>query len=85
MVLLALGAVESGSAFVPAARTVAAASPGHPARSFLGLSARGAPAAAGGGGDDDAVLAEFKRAMVWDRYRNSLVEEVVQGKRGGKR
>ncbi len=36
-------------------------------------------------GDDDAVLAEFKRAMVWDRYRNSLVEEVVQGKRGGKR
>ena len=36
-------------------------------------------------GDDDAVLAEFKRAMVWDRYRNSLVEEVVEGKRNGGR
>ena len=36
-------------------------------------------------GDDAAVLAEFKRAMVWDRYRNSLVEEVVEGKRNGGR
>ena len=36
-------------------------------------------------GDDDAVLAEFKQAMVWERYRNSLVEEVVEGKRSGKR
>lgn len=36
-------------------------------------------------GDDDVVLAEFKQAMVWERYRNSLVEEVVEGKRSGKR
>lgn len=36
-------------------------------------------------GDDAAVLAEFKRAMVWDRYRNSLVEEVVEGKRNNGR
>jgi hypothetical protein len=33
-------------------------------------------------GDDAAVLAEFKQAMVWDRYRNSLVEEVVESKKG---
>jgi hypothetical protein len=32
------------------------------------------------------VLAEFKQAMVGERYRNSLVEEVVEGKqRRGKR
>ena len=37
-------------------------------------------------GDDESVLAEFKQAMVWERYRNSLVEEVVEGKqRRGKR
>jgi hypothetical protein len=37
-------------------------------------------------GDDASVLAEFKQAMVWERYRNSLVEEVVEGKqRRGKR
>jgi hypothetical protein len=32
-------------------------------------------------GDDRQILAEFERAVVWERYKTSLVEEVLEKKR----